>query len=84
MQFLVGLVGIYRYRGEEITTKLANSEADILHKAITEKAFSHDEVVRIISTRSKAQILATLNHYKDDHGASITKVKMIMVQNRHY
>ncbi|KAL2234124.1 UNVERIFIED_CONTAM: Annexin-like protein RJ4 [Sesamum indicum] len=73
-KFLVGLVGIYRYRGEEITTKLANSEADILHKAITEKAFSHDEVVRIISTRSKAQILATLNHYKDDHGASITKV----------
>ncbi|KAL0397622.1 UNVERIFIED_CONTAM: Annexin-like protein RJ4 [Sesamum calycinum] len=73
-KFLVGLVSIYRYRGDEINTKLANSEADILHNAIKEKAFSHDEVVRIITTRSKAQILATLNHYKDDHGASITKV----------
>ncbi|KAL0379824.1 UNVERIFIED_CONTAM: Annexin-like protein RJ4 [Sesamum angustifolium] len=72
-KFLVGLVSIYRYRGDEINTKLANSEADILHNAIKEKALSHDEVVRIITTRSKAQILATLNHYKDDHGASITK-----------
>ncbi|KAL0284738.1 UNVERIFIED_CONTAM: Annexin-like protein RJ4 [Sesamum radiatum] len=62
-----------RYKGEEINTKLANSEADILHNAIKDKAFSHDEVVRIITTRSKPQILATLNHYKDDHGASITK-----------
>ncbi|KAL0425693.1 UNVERIFIED_CONTAM: Annexin-like protein RJ4 [Sesamum radiatum] len=43
-KFLVGLVSIYRYRGDEINTKLANSEADILHNAIKEKAFSHDEV----------------------------------------
>ncbi|KAK4414533.1 Annexin-like protein RJ4 [Sesamum alatum] len=72
-KFLVGLVSVYRYKGQEINARLANSEADILHKAIKEKAFCHDEVVRIITTRSKAQILATLNNYKDDHGSSITK-----------
>ncbi|KAL3829789.1 hypothetical protein ACJIZ3_018591 [Penstemon smallii] len=72
-RFLVALVSIYRYKGEEINPRLANSEADILHSAIKEKAFNHDEVVRIISTRSKAQVLATLNHYKDSHGSSITK-----------
>ncbi|KAK4483547.1 hypothetical protein RD792_010745 [Penstemon davidsonii] len=72
-EFLVALVSIYRYKGEEINSRLANSEADILHDAIKEKTFDHDEVVRIISTRSKAQVLATLNHYKDSHGSSITK-----------
>ncbi|KAI3445114.1 hypothetical protein Pfo_001779 [Paulownia fortunei] len=71
--FLVGLVSIYRYKGEEINARVANSEADILHNAIKEKAFNHEEVIRIITTRTKAQILATLNHYKDDHGSSITK-----------
>ncbi|KAG8391137.1 hypothetical protein BUALT_Bualt01G0156600 [Buddleja alternifolia] len=72
-KFLVGLVSIYRYKGEEINAKLANSEADILHKAVAQKAFNHEDVIRIITTRSKAQVLATLNHYKDDHGSSVTK-----------
>lgn len=74
VQLLVGLVGIYRYNGEEINARLANSEADYLHNALKEKAFDHEEVVRIITTRSKLQILATINKYKDDHGSSITKV----------
>ncbi|KAK6119225.1 hypothetical protein DH2020_047040 [Rehmannia glutinosa] len=72
-KLLVGLVSIYRYKGEEINVKLANSEADKLHGAIKEKGFNDEEVIRIITTRSKAQLLATLNHYKDDHGSSITK-----------
>lgn len=73
---MVGLVSIYRYNGDEINEKLANSEAQILQNAIKEKAFDHDEeVVRIITTRSKNQVLATLNRFKDDHGSSITKVK---------
>ncbi|KAL7157991.1 hypothetical protein ABFS83_02G112900 [Erythranthe nasuta] len=72
--FLVGLVSIFRYQGEEINARLANSEADILHGAICkEKAFTHEEIIRILTTRTKPQIIATLNHYKDDHGTSITK-----------
>ncbi|KZV54440.1 hypothetical protein F511_09755 [Dorcoceras hygrometricum] len=72
-QFLVGLVSIYRYNGAEINEKVADSEAQILQNAIKEKAFKDEEVARIITTRSKNQVLATLNRFKDDHGSSITK-----------
>lgn len=72
-KFLLGLASVYRHHGGEINAKLADKEADILHKALTEKEFCHDEVLRVITTRSKAQVLATINRYKDDHGISITK-----------
>lgn len=72
-QLLVGLVSVYRYNGEDINARLASSEAEILHRVISEKAYNHEETIRIITTRSKAQILATLNHFKDDYGTSITK-----------
>ncbi|KAH7863161.1 hypothetical protein Vadar_014093 [Vaccinium darrowii] len=67
------LVGIYRYDGDEIDAYLAHSEANVLHNAIEEKVLNHDEVIRIVSTRSKAQLMATFNRYKDDYGTSITK-----------
>ncbi|KAF9686397.1 hypothetical protein SADUNF_Sadunf03G0154400 [Salix dunnii] len=66
-------VTAFRYEGDEINTRLANSEADILHDAIKDKAFNHEEVIRILTTRSKAQLMATFNRYRDDHGSSITK-----------
>lgn len=69
-------MSIFRYQGGEINSKLANSEAEILHGAIKDRAFNHEEVIRVFTTRSKPQILATLNHYKDDHGSSITKVPL--------
>lgn len=72
-KLLVGLVGAYRYEGEEINARLANSEADVLHDAIKHKVFNHDEVIRIVTTRSKAQLRATFNRYRDDQGTSITK-----------
>ncbi|KAG6408542.1 hypothetical protein SASPL_131555 [Salvia splendens] len=72
-KLLVGVVGTYRYNGEAINAKLANSEAACLHNAIQNKAFSDEEVIRIITTRSKLQIQATLNKYKDDYSSSITK-----------
>ncbi|KAA8537314.1 hypothetical protein F0562_026999 [Nyssa sinensis] len=63
----------YKYNGDEINEALADSEADILHNVIKEKALNHEEIFRIVSTRSKAQLMATLNCFKDDHGSSITK-----------
>ncbi|KAL6495729.1 hypothetical protein OROGR_030292 [Orobanche gracilis] len=73
-KLLVGLVSVYRHRGDEINACVAKSEAYSLHSAIIkEKAFNHEEVIRIITTRSKPQILATINQYKDDNGSSITK-----------
>ncbi|PWA60974.1 annexin-like protein RJ4 [Artemisia annua] len=72
-KLLVGLVSIHRYQGNEVNLKLANSESNILRSAIEEKAFNHEEILRIITTRSKPQLMATLNCYKDEHGCSITK-----------
>lgn len=71
------MVSTYRYDGDEIDSSLALSEAKILHNAIKEKAFGHEEIIRILSTRSKAQVNATFNCYKDEYGASITKVWML-------
>ncbi|KAL4277518.1 annexin-like protein RJ4 [Arachis ipaensis] len=75
-QLLVGLVSSFRYGGNEINVKLAQSEADILHEAIKLKdknGNKDEEVIRILTTRSKIQLVATFNRYRDDHGIAITK-----------
>lgn len=72
-KLLVPLVGTYRYEGEEVNMTLAKSEAKILHEKISEKAYNHEDVIRILATRSKAQINATLNHYKNEFGNDINK-----------
>lgn len=74
LQLLVALVSAFRYSGDEINARLAKSEAGNLHDAIKDKAFDHEEIIRIVSTRSKAQLMATINSYRDEHGTSITKV----------
>ncbi|KAF3970118.1 hypothetical protein CMV_006153 [Castanea mollissima] len=63
----------YRYDGPEINERLAKFEADILHEAIKDKIFNHEEVIRILTTRSKAQLKSSFNRYRDEHGTSITK-----------
>ncbi|KAL6606910.1 hypothetical protein ACP70R_042563 [Stipagrostis hirtigluma subsp. patula] len=70
---LVPLVSAYRYEGPEVNTRLAHSEAKILHEKIQHKQYSDDEIVRILTTRSKAQLLATFNHYNDAFGHPINK-----------
>ncbi|KAM0947827.1 putative annexin [Dioscorea sansibarensis] len=72
-KLLVGLVSTYRYGGEEINASLAQAEAKILHDLFKQRTFDHDEVIRILCTRSKAQLNTTFNCYKDEHGTSITK-----------
>ncbi|PON81883.1 Annexin [Trema orientale] len=72
-KLLVPLVSAYRYDGPEVNMGLANSEAIILHEKILEKADNHEELIRILTTRSKAQLSATLNHYKDQFGNNINK-----------
>lgn len=73
-QILVPLVSAFRYDGDETNMTLAKSEAKILHEKISEKAYSDDEIVRILTTRSKAQLNATVNQYNDQFGNAITKV----------
>nr|AGG76002.1 annexin AnxGb6 [Gossypium barbadense] len=72
-KLLVALVSAFRYDGEEINTRVANSEAKVLHEAVKDKEFNHEEIIRILSTRSKMQLMATFNRYRDDHGTTITK-----------
>ncbi|EEF35336.1 annexin, putative [Ricinus communis] len=76
-KLLVALVSAYGYDGPEIDEKVAHLEADILRDNIFGKAFNHEEFIRILTTRSKAQLKATFNYYKDIHGTSITKVLLV-------
>lgn len=72
-KLLFPLLSSYRYEGPEINAHIAKSEAKILHEKISDKAFADEELIRIIATRSKAQLSATLNHYNNDYGHAITK-----------
>jgi len=72
---LVSLVSSYRYAGEHVDMDVAKLEAAQLSEAIREKQLQRDEVVRIISTRSKSQLRATFQQYKEDRGTYIGKVR---------
>ncbi|KAH7860467.1 hypothetical protein Vadar_013759 [Vaccinium darrowii] len=72
-KLLVPLVSSFRYEGEEVNMTLAKSEAKILHEKISEKAYDHEELIRILTTRSKAQLNATLNYYNNEFGNAINK-----------
>ncbi|GJV26703.1 annexin D1 [Tanacetum coccineum] len=67
------LVTSYRYEGDEVDLSLAKKEAKLLHDKVTEKCYNNDDFIRIITTRSKAQITATMNSYKDEFGQEINK-----------
>lgn len=72
-KLLLPLVSSYRYEGDEVNLTIAKAEAKILHEKISKKAYNDDDFIRILATRSKAQINATLNHYKDAFGKDINK-----------
>ncbi|OAY63803.1 Annexin D1 [Ananas comosus] len=72
-KLLVLLVSSYRYEGAEVNMRLAKSEAKILHEKISDKAYNDEELIRILATRSKAQLVATLNLYNNEFGNSINK-----------
>ncbi|KAL1568044.1 Annexin D2 [Salvia divinorum] len=72
-KLLVPLLSAFRYEGDETNLTLAKSEAKILHEKITGKSYSDDEIIRILTTRSKPQLNATLNQYNDVFGNAITK-----------
>lgn len=72
-KLLLLLVSVYRYETVETDKKLAEAEAEILHKCIKDKNYNHDEIVRIVTTRSKAQLVATFYRFRDVYGTAITK-----------
>ncbi|KAL6841825.1 hypothetical protein ACP4OV_028337 [Aristida adscensionis] len=72
-KMLVRLLSSYRYDGEEVDTDVAKLEAAQLSEAIRNKQLHGDDVVRIISTRSKAQLTATFQLYRKDIGTDIVE-----------
>lgn len=76
---LVGLVSAYRYAGVEVNGKLARSEAEKFQEDLKKKEFKHEEVIRILTTRSKAQLMATFNKYREDMGSSIAEVSLSLI-----
>uniref|UniRef100_A0ACD5TH05 Uncharacterized protein n=1 Tax=Avena sativa TaxID=4498 RepID=A0ACD5TH05_AVESA len=74
-KFLVRLVSSYRYGGDHVDEELARAEAAELHGAVVSKKEAlHGDVVRIVSSRSKPQLRATFQRYKQDHGKAIDEV----------
>ncbi|CAA2993098.1 annexin D1 [Olea europaea subsp. europaea] len=76
-KLLVPLVSSYRYGGDEVNLTLAKTEAKLLHEKISEKAYNDDDLIRILATRSKAQVNATVNQYKNQFGNDINKVMRV-------
>ncbi|KAJ7956828.1 Annexin [Quillaja saponaria] len=72
-KLLVPLVSTFRYEGDEVNVTLAKSEAKLLHEKISDKAYNDGDLIRILTTRSKAQLNATLNHYHNEFGNAINK-----------
>ncbi|XP_043693853.1 annexin D1-like [Telopea speciosissima] len=72
-KLLVLLVSSYRYEGPEVNMTLAKHEAKILHEKIQDKAYNDEDLIRILTTRSKAQLNATFNHYNNEFGNAINK-----------
>ncbi|KAM7261844.1 hypothetical protein ACFE04_020921 [Oxalis oulophora] len=72
-KLLVPLVSAFRYEGDEVNMMLAKKEAKILNDKISSKAYSDDDLIRILTTRSKVQLNATVNQYNNEFGNAINK-----------
>lgn len=70
---MLALVSTYRYDGDDVNMELARSEAKILHEAVrsggttTTTTTAHEELIRVVGTRSKAQLNATFSCFRDEH-----------------
>ncbi|CAN6333254.1 unnamed protein product [Urochloa humidicola] len=77
-QFLVRLVTSYRYSGETVDGELATAEAAVLRDAVVAAGNGKHpltgDVVRIVGTRSKAQLKATFERFREEHGKAIDDV----------
>lgn len=68
------LVSSYRNGGDNVNLTLLKSDAKLLHEKISKKAYDDDDIIRILLTRSNAQVKTTLNQYKNEFGIDINKV----------
>ncbi|CAL4900483.1 unnamed protein product [Urochloa decumbens] len=76
-QFLVRLVTSYRYSGELVDGELARAEAAELGRDAVvagKQTLLTGDVVRIVGTRSKAQLKATFERFRQEHGKAIDDI----------
>ncbi|KAK6163043.1 hypothetical protein DH2020_002884 [Rehmannia glutinosa] len=65
-KLLVGLLSSYRYEGPKVNVEVAKFEAKALSESASKKSLIEDEeLVRILSTRSKLHLKAIYKHYKE-------------------
>ncbi|PSS24415.1 Annexin like [Actinidia chinensis var. chinensis] len=68
-KLFVALVSSYRYEGPKVHEETAKSEAKTLYNAVVNAAKKHpiedEDVVRILSTRSKLHLKSVFKHYKE-------------------
>jgi len=77
VQLLVGLVSAYRYEGNKVKDDSAKSDAKILAEAVAssgEEAVEKDEVVRILTTRSKLHLQHLYKHFNEIKGSDLLGV----------
>ncbi|CAH8362911.1 unnamed protein product [Eruca vesicaria subsp. sativa] len=75
-KLLVGLVSAYRYEGDKVKEDSAKFDAKILAEALAssgERAIEHDEVVRILSTRSKLYLQHLYKHFNQINGSDLLR-----------
>ncbi|KAL6495730.1 hypothetical protein OROGR_030293 [Orobanche gracilis] len=72
-KLLIALLSSYRYEGPKVNEQIAEFEAKALLDAIMEGGavaglVENEELIRILSTRSKLHLKATYKHYKEISG----------------
>ncbi|XP_010509172.1 PREDICTED: annexin D4-like [Camelina sativa] len=75
-KLLVGLVSAYRYEGNKVKEDSAKSEAKTLAEAVAspgEEVVEKDEVVRILTTRSKPHLQHVYKHFNDIKGSDLVR-----------
>lgn len=81
-QLLVALVSAYRYEGPKVKEDTAKSEAKTLLNAIKsgEKKTQDEEVIRILTTRSKPHLKAVYEDYKEIGGSNLDEVRIRVLE----
>lgn len=72
----------YRYEGPKVHEDIAKSEAKVLANAIkhagNKNLVDDEEIVRILSTRSKLHLMAVYKHYKEITGNFLDEVSYMI------
>lgn len=68
------LVTSYRYRGDNAEESSAQSEAAILYNGLQTHHLLQEQIMRMISLRSKSHVKAIIQYYQQEYGKSIEEV----------